>query len=73
MKLGTSVVNGECLVWYTTPEAATKFNNELTLKLKNVGKAIQDNGISVLDTQQLFHPEDLQEWDKGEKNTIICN
>ena len=56
----------------TTPDAATKFNNELTLKLNNVNKAIQDNGISVLDTQQLFHPEDLQEWDKGERIPLFA-
>ena len=56
----------------TTPEAITQFNDDLKLKLNNLDQAIQDNGVNVLDTQQLFDPEDLQEWDKGERIPLFA-
>ncbi len=57
---------------YNRPEESsqdvlTRFNEQLAEKLETIDKLVKKNGVQVLDTQQLFKPEILQEWESGKK------
>ena len=42
-------------------------NLRLAVKMHNIEKLVDEDGINVLDTQQLFPNESIKEWEKGDR------
>ena len=63
-------VDGE---WQYFPEKLSDANSleaidlRLALKMHNIEKLVDKNGINVLDTQQLFPNESIKEWETGDR------